>query len=45
MHLLGWPNITLSRGEVVWNQGEVLASKGRGQFLPGNLSTFARPKA
>ncbi len=45
MHLSGWPNITLSRGEVVWNQGEVLASKGRGQFLPCNLSTFARPKA
>lgn len=45
MHLLGWPDITLSRGEVVWNQGEVLASKGRGQFLPCNLSTFARPKA
>lgn len=44
MQLQGWCETTLSRGEVVWQQGEVLASKGRGQFLPCQLPTPARPK-
>jgi len=30
----GWPAVTLSRGEVIWRDGEVLATPGRGLFLP-----------
>lgn len=33
MTLKAWPALTLSRGEVVWNGQEVVAPKGRGQFL------------
>jgi len=29
-----WPAVTLSRGEVVWQDGEYLGRPGRGQFLP-----------
>jgi len=39
----GWPVITMSRGEVIWNDGEVRATPGRGQFLPCALSEMARP--
>jgi dihydropyrimidinase len=31
--LRAWPGVTLSRGEVVWDGGEFLARRGRGQFL------------
>ena len=34
MTVTGWPVMTLSRGEVVWDDGEVLGRPGRGQFLP-----------
>jgi dihydropyrimidinase len=30
----GWPVMTLSRGDVVWNDGKVRGQPGRGQFLP-----------
>jgi dihydropyrimidinase len=30
----GWPVMTISRGELVWNDGEVLSVPGRGQFIP-----------
>jgi dihydropyrimidinase len=30
----GWPIMTISRGEIVYRDGEVLATPGRGQFLP-----------
>jgi dihydropyrimidinase len=30
----GWPIMTISRGEIVYRDGEVLAAPGRGQFLP-----------
>ena len=30
----GWPVLTLSRGEAVWQGGEVKATPGRGAFLP-----------
>ncbi len=30
----GWPVTTVSRGEIVWHEGEVRAAPGRGQFLP-----------
>lgn len=29
----GWPVMTLSRGEIVWDDGKVLARPGRGRFL------------
>lgn len=30
----GWPIITISRGEIVWNDGVVQSNAGRGRFLP-----------
>lgn len=33
----GWPVVTLSRGEVIAKDGEVLAEKGRGEYLPREL--------
>ena len=29
----GWPVMTISRGEVVWDDGQILSKPGRGQFL------------
>ncbi len=37
MQLTGWPKVTLSRGEVVWNDGAVSGTPGRGQFLRCDL--------
>lgn len=31
--LVGWPRTTISRGEVIWDDGEVAAPYGRGQFI------------
>jgi len=33
MQLTGWPMTTLSRGEVVWADGEVRGEPGRGRFV------------
>jgi dihydropyrimidinase len=33
MRVRGWPVTTVSRGEIVWSDGEFNASAGRGQFL------------
>lgn len=33
MSVRGWPDVVLSRGEVVCMKGELVASPGRGQFL------------
>jgi len=33
MRVTGWPVTTISRGEVVWNDGKVLGAAGRGCFL------------
>ncbi|HEX5513892.1 MAG TPA: dihydropyrimidinase [Gammaproteobacteria bacterium] len=41
----GWPVITLSRGAVVWRDGEFLGQPGRGEFLPCERPAPARPKA
>ncbi len=38
----GWPVTTLSRGEIVWDGGQVLAQPGRGQFLPCATPQTAR---
>lgn len=34
IELTGWPETTLSRGEIVCDRGELKVEKGRGQFLP-----------
>jgi dihydropyrimidinase len=40
MALRGWPLMTLSRGEIVWQDGKVTATPGRGQFLAcANVTT------
>ena len=39
----GWPVVTLSRGEVVWRDGEVLGAPGRGRFLSCDLPDAAKP--
>ena len=39
----GWPATTLSRGDVVWADGEVRAERGRGAFLPCAYSGAAVP--
>jgi dihydropyrimidinase len=31
--LAGWPRTTISRGEVVWDNGQFRASGGRGQLI------------
>ena len=43
MNITGWPAITLSRGEVVWADGEILAEPGRGEFLPCGFPESAVP--
>jgi len=45
MTVTGWPILTLSRGEVVWRDGEVLGRPGRGQFLPCARAEGYRPAA
>jgi dihydropyrimidinase len=32
-HLAAWPRVTLSRGRVVWREGQYLGQAGHGQFL------------
>lgn len=39
----GWPVVTVSRGEVVCRDGELLAKKGRGAFLPCDRPEPAKP--
>lgn len=34
MNVTGWPVTTISRGEVVWEDGRITSTPGRGQFLP-----------
>jgi dihydropyrimidinase len=44
MKLRGWPTMTLSRGEVVCQDGAVSAAPGRGRFLPCELPKPAAPR-
>jgi dihydropyrimidinase len=39
----GWPVITISRGEIVWEEGQVKGEPGRGEFLPCAIPDSARP--
>jgi dihydropyrimidinase len=41
LRVTGWPITTLLRGEVVFDQGRVIAEKGQGRFLLRGLSPFA----
>jgi dihydropyrimidinase len=41
--ITGWPVTTLSRGEVVWDGGEVKARPGRGAFVARERSPLAAP--
>ena len=34
MQVRGWPVVTISRGEIVYSDGHVNSSAGRGRFLP-----------
>jgi dihydropyrimidinase len=43
MRLRGWPMMTLSRGEIVWDGGEPLGAPGRGRFLRCDLPESPRP--
>jgi dihydropyrimidinase len=42
--IAGWPALTLSRGKVVWNQGEFRGRPGHGEFLRCALPAPARPR-
>jgi len=37
--LVGWPVLSMSRGTVLWNDGEVTAPEGHGRFLHRNISS------
>jgi dihydropyrimidinase len=43
IQIKGWPAVTLSRGEVVWRDGEFQGRAGHGQFLSCALPVTARP--
>lgn len=44
MRIRGWPALTLSRGEVVWDGEQPRGVPGRGKFLECALPEMARPK-
>ena len=44
MRIRGWPALTLSRGDVVWDGQHPQGVPGRGQFLECALPEMARPK-
>ncbi|MCR9255532.1 MAG: dihydropyrimidinase [Alphaproteobacteria bacterium] len=39
----GWPVLTLTGGEVVYRDGEFVARKGKGRFIPCDLPETAKP--
>ncbi len=43
MEVTGWPMVTVSRGEVVFENGKVLGEPGRGRFLPRGPYDFIKP--
>jgi dihydropyrimidinase len=44
MRIRGWPALTLSRGEIVWDGHRPRGAPGRGRFLECALPEMARPK-
>jgi dihydropyrimidinase len=43
MTLTGWPTTVIARGEVIVREGELLAERGRGRFLPRPAGEMAKP--
>jgi dihydropyrimidinase len=43
MEVTGWPAVTLSRGRVVWNDGEVDCQPGWGKFLKRDKYDYIKP--
>src|SRR5918994_3975969 len=43
MTVRGWPVTVIARGEVIVDDGELLAERGRGRFLPRAAGEAARP--
>jgi dihydropyrimidinase len=43
MHITGWPAMTLSRGEVVWDGDTPQGAPGQGRFLKCERPDLARP--
>jgi len=43
MRLTGYPHATVSRGEIVWQEGEIHARAGRGRYLPCDLPEPPQP--
>jgi dihydropyrimidinase len=44
MRVRGWPAVVLSRGEIVVDEGKLLAEPGQGQFLRCARPELARPR-
>ena len=44
MKIKGWPEMTLSRGEVVWGDGVVKGHPGQGQFQACDRPDAAKPR-
>jgi dihydropyrimidinase len=44
IEVTGWPVATLRRGEVVMQDGVVLAQPGTGQYLARGAYDFVRPR-
>lgn len=44
LEVTGWPAITISRGRVVWNDGNVSCEPGWGQFLARGPYNYIRPR-
>jgi dihydropyrimidinase len=42
-HITGWPVTVLSRGRIVIDDGNLVAERGSGNFLPCALSEMAKP--
>jgi dihydropyrimidinase len=45
MSVTGWPELVMSRGEVVVEQGELRARPGRGRFIEQSVSSAFGPRA
>ncbi len=43
MEVQGWPVVTLSRGEVVCENGKITGKPGHGEFLPRAPYDFIKP--
>ena len=44
LKIIGWPALTLSRGELVWSENEFRGRRGHGEFLRCAPPTPARPR-